>query len=83
MFPGHFREHQLWETQNRAAILSLRRNGKPLADTYRQFPKFRNFVFLPYHFVRGGLQMGIFRTCPFALDRIPRLSLPKLSSEKP
>jgi hypothetical protein len=45
MFPGHFREHQLWETQNRAAILSLRRNGKPLADTYRQFPKFRNFVF--------------------------------------
>jgi len=45
MFPGHFLERELWGTQNRVAILSLRRNGKPVADTYRQFLELRNFVF--------------------------------------
>ena len=79
MFPGHFRERQLWGTQNR---FSLGRNGKPLADTYRRFLKLGNFVF--YFITSSGADCK----CAFlghaqSLRSHSGEIAPNLSSEKP
>jgi len=79
MFPGHFRERQLWETQNR---LSLGRNGKHLADTYRQFLKLGNFVFL-IHYSSGADCKCAFLGHAQSLRSHSREIAPNLSSEKP